>query len=75
MSYRADLSFLDQPEILGVIFPVVYSPFYLPNYSQVSSADVPGYPIEVEEGIKINCGFWVSGKEYPAMLYFHGNGL
>ena len=33
-----------------------------------------GYPIEVEEGITINCGFWVSGKEDPSILYFHGNG-
>jgi alpha-beta hydrolase superfamily lysophospholipase len=35
---------------------------------------VPIYPIEVEKGIKINCGFWVSGKECPSILYFHGNG-
>ena len=69
-----DLSSLDRPEILEVIFPLVYSPFYSPDYLQFSSADVPGYSIEVEEGIKINCGFWVSGKEYPSVLYFHGNG-
>ena len=74
MSYQMDLSFLDRPEILEVIFPVVYSPFYLPGYFQSSSGDVSGYPIEVEEGIKINCGFWVSGNEYPSILYFHGNG-
>ena len=69
-----DLSFLDRPEILEVIFPLVYSPFYLQNYPQSSSPDAPGYSIEVEEGITINCGFWVSGKEYPSILYFHGNG-
>ena len=69
-----DLSLLDRPEILEVIFPVVYSPFDLPNYIQFSSADVLSYSIEVEEGIKINCGFWVSGKEDPSILYFHGNG-
>ncbi len=74
MSYRIDLSFLDRPEILEVIFPVVYAPFDLPNYIQFSSADVLSYSIEVEEGIKINCGFWVSGKEDPSILYFHGNG-
>jgi len=74
MSYQIDLSFLDRPEILEVIFPLVYSPFYSSNYLQFSSADVPSYFIEVEEGIKINCGFWVRGKEYPSMLYFHGNG-
>ncbi len=74
MSYRVDLSFLDRPEILEVVFPVVYSPFYLPDYLQFSSSDVPSYSIEVEEGIKINCGFWVSSKEDPSVLYFHGNG-
>ena len=74
MSDRIDLSFLDQPEILEVIFPVVYSTMYLPDYLQSSSVDVPSYSIEVEEGIKINCGFWVSGREYPSILYFHGNG-
>lgn len=74
MSHASDLTFLDRPEILEIIFPVVYSPFYLPGYFQASSADVSGYPIEVEEGIKINCGFWVSGNEYPSILYFHGNG-
>ena len=74
MSQRMDLSFLDRPEILEIIFPVVYSPFILPDYLQFSAADVPLYSIEVEEGIKIDCGFWVSGKEYPSILYFHGNG-
>ncbi len=74
MPYPIDLSLLDRPEILEVVFPVVYSPLYLPNYLQFSSADVPSYSIEVEEGIKIDCGFWVSGKEYPTILYFHGNG-
>jgi len=69
-----DLSFLDRPEILEVIFPIVYSPFILPDYLQSSSVDAPSYPIEVEEGITINCGFWVSGREHPSILYFHGNG-
>jgi len=74
MSYPVDLSFLDRPEILEVVFPVVYSPLYWLNYPKFSPADVPGYSIEVEEGIKVNCGFWVSGKECPSILYFHGNG-
>lgn len=69
-----DLSFLDHPDILRVIFPLVYSPFYPPDYPQFTSADVPSYSIEVEEGIKISCGFWISGKEDPSILYFHGNG-
>ena len=74
MSYRMDLSFLDRPEILETVFPVVYSPLFLLHYLQVPMPDIPTYSIEVEEGIKINCGFWVSGKEYPSILYFHGNG-
>ena len=69
-----DLSFLDRPEILELIFPVVYSPFYKLYNLQFSLPDVPTYSIEVEEGIKIDCGFWVSGKECPSILYFHGNG-
>ncbi len=68
-----DLSFLDQPEILEVIFPITYSPF-LADYPSLSSPDVPTYYIEVEEGVKISCGFWASGKEDPTVLYFHGNG-
>ncbi len=74
MPNHIDLSILDQPEILEVIFPLVYSPFYLPYNIQLSSANVPVYSIEVEKGIKISCGFWVSNKECPSILYFHGNG-
>ena len=74
MSEQFDLSFLDQPEILQVIFPVVYSSFYMPEYLRASSFNAPGYSIEVEEGIKIVCGFWVSSKDDPSILYFHGNG-
>jgi len=74
MSDQIDLSILDRPEILEVIFPVVYSPLYLSYNIQSSSANVPTYSIEVEKGIKISCGFWVSNKENPSILYFHGNG-
>jgi alpha-beta hydrolase superfamily lysophospholipase len=74
MSDNIDLSFLDRPEILEVIFPIVYSPFQLPGYLQSLSSDVLTYSIEVEEGIKISCGFWISSKQAPSVLYFHGNG-
>jgi len=30
--------------------------------------------IEVDDGVRIGCGFWPAGKEYPTILYFHGNG-
>ena len=69
-----DLSFLDRPEILEVIFPVAYSPFYSPDNLQVASSDAANYSVEVEAEVKINCGFWVSDKEHPSILYFHGNG-
>ena len=69
-----DLSFLDRPEILEVVFPVVYSPFYPSDYLLFSSSRGPSYFIEVDEGIRINCRFWVSSKEDPSILYFHGNG-
>ncbi|MBI2329098.1 MAG: alpha/beta hydrolase [Chloroflexi bacterium] len=65
---------MDRAEILEIIFPVVYSPFYLPDDARFSPAAVPAYAIEVEEGIKIGCGFWISGQECPSVLYFHGNG-
>lgn len=74
MSCPIGLSFLDRPEILETIFPLVYSPLYSLNYLQAPSAGIPLYPIEVEEGTKINCGFWVGSREYPSILYFHGNG-
>jgi alpha-beta hydrolase superfamily lysophospholipase len=67
-----DLSFLDWPEALEIIFPLYYSPWHV--LDTPASVDVPGYFIEVEEGIKIHYGLWAKGKEYPTILYFHGNG-
>jgi len=72
--YLMDLSSLDRPEILEVIFPVFYSSMYLPDYLRSPATNVPNYSIEVEEGVKIDCGFWVSSQECPSILYFHGNG-
>lgn len=74
MSHQSDLSFLDRPEILEVIFPVVYSPFYFPAVSGNSLPNATTYFIEVEEGVKIGCALWAKGKEFPTILYFHGNG-
>jgi alpha-beta hydrolase superfamily lysophospholipase len=74
MSHDIDISFLDIPEILEVIFPVAYSPFLFrpPSRGSIPGADT--YFVEVEEGVKVNCGLWTLGKEYPTVLYFHGNG-
>jgi len=69
-----DLSFLDRPEILEIIFPLVYSSFYLPDYLRSPLTGVPTYSIEVEEDVKIDCGFWAVDREHPSILYFHGNG-
>lgn len=74
MSRQIDIAFLDRPEVLEVVFPVVYSPIFPPTDLRFSSTDVPTYSVEVEEGIKIDCGFWVNSKESPSILYFHGNG-
>ncbi|MFC1991432.1 alpha/beta fold hydrolase [Chloroflexota bacterium] len=74
MNDRIDLSPLDRPEILEVIFPILYSPAYLSENLPFFSPDVPSYSIDVEPGISIKCGFWKSNKEAPTILYFHGNG-
>jgi alpha-beta hydrolase superfamily lysophospholipase len=74
MSHEMDISFLDRPEILEVIFPVAYSPFFPDDYFQFDVSSGRTYSIEVERDTKINCGFWVSGKDMPSILYFHGNG-
>jgi len=74
MSHDMDLSPLDQREVLVAIFPVVYAPFQFPDNSRNPQPGIPVYPIEVESGVRIDCGFWAKGKEYPTVLYFHGNG-
>ncbi len=74
MSRQMDLSFLDRPEVLQTIFPVAYSPFLLVNYPPSSAINAPTYPVEVERGVRVVCGFWVSGRDCPTILYFHGNG-
>jgi alpha-beta hydrolase superfamily lysophospholipase len=74
MSRQMDLSFLDRPEVLQIIFPVAYSPFFLVGYPPSSAINAPTYPVEVERGVRVVCGFWVSGQDCPTILYFHGNG-
>jgi uncharacterized protein len=74
MSHEMDLSFLETPEILQVIFPVVYSPFLLGNYFNNGPSDAKIQPVEVDRNINIYCGFWVNSKDSPSILYFHGNG-
>jgi len=74
MSDEIDLSFMDRPEVLQAIFPIVYSPFQIPDFLKSRSSAVPEYAVEVGDGVTIVCGFWVCGKDSPSILYFHGNG-
>lgn len=74
MSHETDISFLDIPEILEIVFPVVYSPFYFPAPSGNLPHNATSHFVEVEDGIRIGCAMWAGGKESPTILYFHGNG-
>lgn len=75
MSHESDLSLLDRPEILQVIFPLTYSPlrFIMEPFSG-SLPETTTRSIEVETGVRLSCGFWAAGQKYPTILYFHGNG-
>jgi hypothetical protein len=63
-----DLSFLDRPEILGIVF--------YPRKSSVKPlpANAKDHFIEVAEGVRIGCRYHTIGKDYPSLLHFHGNG-
>ncbi|MCD6568157.1 MAG: alpha/beta hydrolase [Dehalococcoidia bacterium] len=74
MPCENDLSFWDKPEILEVIFPLVYSPFSFAASPAGALRNACNHFIEVERGIKIGCAFWAQGRECPSLLYFHGNG-
>ena len=74
MSHKSDLSVLDRQDILEIIFPLAYSPFcFSPMEGNRVTHDYTQF-IEVESGIKIECGFWGRNKHIPTILYFHGNG-
>jgi alpha-beta hydrolase superfamily lysophospholipase len=73
MSRRDDLLPLDKPEILEIIFPIAYSHIDIEPL-QPESSNVATHFIEVEKGIKIGCKYFVEDKNYPSILYFHGNG-
>ncbi len=75
MSHETDLSFLDRPEILEVVFPLACSPLYsVTNFLTPALPDTATRFIEVEHGVRLGCGFWPVQKECPTFLYFHGNG-
>ncbi|MFC2036022.1 alpha/beta hydrolase [Chloroflexota bacterium] len=74
MSHEMNLSFLEIPEILEAVFPLVYSPFSQGGYLQSNPAGAKIQPVQVDKGINIYCGFWVQSQYSPSILYFHGNG-
>ncbi|MCX5860379.1 MAG: alpha/beta hydrolase [Proteobacteria bacterium] len=66
MSHEMDLSFLDQPEILRLLF-------YPRKDMGISTAGDTHY-LEVEKGLKIGCRFYWKDINWPSIIYFHGNG-
>jgi len=66
MSHEVDLSFLDTPEVLGLIF------YPRKDFAAFGAGTV--HFIDVGEGVRIGCRFYTAGKDFPSLLYFHGNG-
>ncbi|MDY6966084.1 MAG: alpha/beta hydrolase [Halobacteriota archaeon] len=64
-----DLSFLDQPWILSLIFYPRRD-----HQSEPRDPNATNHFIEIEDGVSIGCRFYLAGKENPTILYFHGNG-
>ncbi len=66
MGHHLDLSFLDKPEILSFLF-YPRKDFYSPGLGSI-------HFLEVGENIKIGCRFYLKDRDFPSLLYFHGNG-
>ncbi len=58
---------LDQPKIRQVLFYPVKMP-------ESAKSDQRNLFFEVEPGVKISCRFYKADKNYPTILFFHGNG-
>jgi len=69
MTGNIDLSLLDRPEILAMIFYPRKS-----HYVKTLEPNVENHLVKVDKGIEIGCRFYKSRREFPSMLYFHGNG-
>ncbi|MDY7030740.1 MAG: alpha/beta hydrolase [Thermodesulfobacteriota bacterium] len=64
-----DLSVLDLPEILQFVF------FPRKDFGGKPSMEgVTDYRIPVEDEVFIGCRSHICGKDFPNILYFHGNG-
>jgi alpha-beta hydrolase superfamily lysophospholipase len=66
MSHEVDVSFLDTPEVRGLIF-------YPRRDSAVPETGAVHF-IEVGQDVRIGCRFYPASKDCPSLLYFHGNG-
>jgi alpha-beta hydrolase superfamily lysophospholipase len=72
MSHEVDISFLDKPEILRKIFPLAMA-YSFTGLPQADSMNADAYFIDVDEGVRICCKFYVEDNDCPSLLYFHGN--
>lgn len=73
MTHELDLSFLDEPRILGELFPLAYAYCMPPMQHELERARLDSY-ILVDDGVRLGCKLWVKDKHLPVILYFHGNG-
>ena len=74
MPAEIDLSFLDDPSVLSLLFPLGYTRLS-PFASVGGRSGRPLEPsIEVEEGVRVGYGLWVGDESGPTILHFHGNG-
>jgi alpha-beta hydrolase superfamily lysophospholipase len=69
-----DLSFLDEPTVLSILFPLAYMGHPSLAGRGGPAEGAPESSIEVEAGIRVGYGFWVTDVDSPSLLYFHGNG-
>lgn len=63
-----DLTFLDRPEILQMLF------YPRRDYPTRLSPEAATHFIAVEPGVRIACRFYGQNPAHPTFLYFHGNG-
>ncbi|NLE74507.1 MAG: alpha/beta hydrolase [Actinobacteria bacterium] len=73
MTETDDLSFLDDPRVLCQLFPFAYAYGYPSAQRDLHRAQLSSY-IEMEDGARLGCKFWVRDRQLPTILYFHGNG-
>lgn len=62
-----DLTLLDRPEI-------IWSMFFPRREPSWPTPGTETHFIEVAPGVRVSCRFFIRGKEFPCVLFFHGNG-